>query len=238
LLVAALGAALSWAGAASVVDAQESVSLRGRVIDRETRMPIEGAIVLPAGGTRGYVTDSLGLFVLSAPAGGAYALTAEQLGYAVAEVTLASTAPEEFSTILLTPNPIAMEGLTVLVDRFEQRRRFHFGPVRVLDQAALLRRGASSAYDIVRANVPFARPCSADMNRLCVWRRGQRRTVQMCLDEAPAYGGISDLEVQSGADLYMVEVYDQGLEVRLYTRWFVEGRLRSGRGLRPLSMGC
>jgi len=234
----ALAAALLLLGTALSVHAQETVTLRGRVIDADTRRPIHGAIVLPLASTRGYVTDTLGRFTLEVPASGAYPLTAEQLGYAMADVVLASTAPIEFTTILLKPNPIALEGLSVLVDRFERRRRFYYGPIRVMDQAQLLRRPASSAYDVVRSNLPMARPCVDDMNELCTFRRGRREPVDICVDEVRAYGGAMELGLYGAGDLYMVEVYDMGREVRVYTRWFVENRLRSGRSLQPLSWGC
>lgn len=60
----------------------------------------------------------------------------------------------------------------------------------------------------------------------------------MCVDEAPAWGGIGDLEGYDASELYLVEVYGWGQTVRVYTRWFVEGRMRSGRPLAPLSWSC
>ena len=77
-----------------------------------------------------------------------------------------------------------------------------------------------------------------DMNALCTFRRGRRQPVSVCIDEAPAYGGATDLDVYDAADLYLVEVYDMGASVRRDTRMFVEGRLRSGWQLQPLSWGC
>lgn len=212
--------------------------IRGRVIDAETRQPLRGAFILPFGGARAVATDSLGVFALPMELAPGYPLTIEQLGYATITVTLPETAPEEFSTILLRPNPLELEGLTVLVDRFERRRRFHFGPVRVLDQDRLLRTARASAYDLVRAEVPMARSCPGDFENLCTLRRGRVQRVDICVDEVPLWAGVEALESYDPAELYLVEVYDRGTEVRLYTRYFVEGRLRSGRDLPPLAWGC
>mgnify|MGYP004108025775 CR=1 FL=1 len=217
---------------------QDRVLLRGRVIDEQTRSPIEGAIVMPIGSLSGYMTDSLGLWVLEVdPSRFGYPISVEQLGYSHVEATLAPTAPEEFTTVKLPPNPVALEGLQVLVDRFERRRRFSYGSVRVLDQARLLRSGGS-AYDLVRREVPFARPCPADSNKLCAMRRGRRITVSLCIDEVPAWGGAAELDTYDPSELYLVEIYGRGQQVRVYTRWFVEQAMRRGRTLQPLVWGC
>lgn len=236
LSAAFLLAALLGAGAAEAQSG--SVTLRGRVIDATHRGPILGAIVLPLGFTAGYVTDSLGLFELSVPANpDGYELIVEQLGYASLDVTLPADAPENFYTVNLSPNPIALEGLEVLVDRFERRRRFYQGPVRVVDQRRLLQ-SAGTTFDIVRREVPFAQLCSGSLQDLCAYRRGQQVRIDLCIDEAPAYGGVDQLEQYDPAELYRIEVYDQGREVRVYTRWFVDRALRESRRLQPLAWGC
>ncbi|HSG49254.1 MAG TPA: hypothetical protein VLA43_15645, partial [Longimicrobiales bacterium] len=91
---------------------------------------------------------------------------------------------------------------------------------------------------VVRAEVPFVRSCPRSFDDLCVSRRGSVERVGICLDEVPLWGGIQALESYDPAELYMVEVYDRGREVRVYTRYFVEERLRTGRRLAPLSWGC
>lgn len=233
-------AAAVLAGAASL-SAQEDPTrplIRGRVIDAETRAPLVGAFIMPFGGARAVMTDSLGVFVLPMELASAYDLTVEQLGYSTLSVTLPETAPREFSTILLRPNPLALEGLTVLVDRFERRRRFHFGPVQAMDQDQLMRTARANAFEVVRGMIPMARTCLRDFDRLCVPRRGSIQTVAVCLDDVPLWSDIHALEAYDPRELYMVEVYDRGREVRVYTRYFVEERLRSGRRLAPLSWGC
>ncbi len=192
----------------------------------------------PFGGSRAVATDSLGIFALPMELAGSYPIAVEQLGYTTLAITLPASAAGEFSTIHLNPNPIELEGLTVLVDGFERRRRRYFGPVRVLDQERLQRETRGSVYDIVRAEVPLARPCPFEGENLCFQRRGRSQRVNVCLDEVPLWEGAAALDGYDSAALYLIEVYDRGREVRVYTRFFVEKRLRTGRRLPPLDWGC
>ena len=212
--------------------------IRGQVVDAETRAPLFGAFVFAFGGARAVATDSAGLFALPMELANSYPVTVEQLGYTTLRLTLPESAPREFSTIHLEPNPIALEGLMVLVDGFERRRRRHFGPVRVLDQERLQREERASAYDLVRAQVPLARPCSFEGESLCFPRRGGAQRVNICVDEVPLWEGARALDGYDPAEFYLVEVYDRGREIRMYTRYFMERRLRSGRSLAPLEWGC
>ena len=46
------------------------------------------------------------------------------------------------------------------------------------------------------------------------------------------------LQIVAQEERYVVEVYNRGQQVRVYTRWFVERALRGGRRLQPLEWGC
>ncbi len=223
-------------GAGGAMSQDAPTAIRGRVLDEATRVPLEGAIVMLLGGVTGYMTDSLGHFRLDVyPDDLGYRLSVEELGYATIEVSVPASALTDFTTINLPVNPIALEGLEVLVDRFERRRRFFNGTVRTLDQA-LLMRSAGTAYDAVRRIIPFARPCRPDLTDLCAYRRGGRIRVSICIAEVPAYAGISELDQYDPSELYLVEVFD-ATQVRVYTRSFVQRAMREGRRLQPL-WGC
>jgi hypothetical protein len=242
---AALLIVAAWVGLVPPVSGQDTVPpvsgpqmvrLYGRILDAATAQPVYGASVRPGMGGRGHVTDTLGLFVLELPAADEYLLTAGQMGYQMAVITLPATAPAEFTTVLLEPNPMELEGLEVLVDRFARRRSFYPESVRVLDQAQLLRTPAVSAFDLLLAQVPQAWLCGT--NSVCVPNRGRARTVEICVDQEPVWAGVIELERYSATDLYMVEVLDRGHSVRFYTMRFMERMMNSGKNLEPLSWGC
>jgi len=229
---------IAGAGMPHDLGAQEPTFIRGRVLDRETRVPVAGAFVGLTRSDSGVLTDSLGVFTLGLLRDFDYALTVESLGYRTMEVVLNPTAPDEFTTILLPPDPVAIQGLTVLVDRFERRRRTYFGSVRVIDQDRLLNGGPGTAYDLLQRSVPFARPCLRANEDLCMIRRGREQVVRVCIDERPAFAGARELEGFDSRELYLVELYDWGSQVRVYSRWYVDRMLSEGRSLKPLSFGC
>ncbi|MEJ2205690.1 MAG: hypothetical protein P8170_16450 [Gemmatimonadota bacterium] len=226
---------LLWIALADILAAQETVRLYGRILDASTGRPVYGASFHTGDARDGDVTDTLGLFVLEVPEAEEYTISAGQLGYRTALVTLPATAPREFTTLLLEPDPIAVEGLEVLVDRFERRRRLFIGSVTTLDQETLRRAPARSAYDLLMANLPAAGPCG---DHLCSVRRGRRVRVGLSIDEEPAYTALPDLERLHAADLYLIEIYERGASVRVYTRRFVARTLRSGKNLDPIQWGC
>ena len=106
-----------------------------------------------------------------------------------------------------------------------------------MDQSRLLR-FAGTTYDVVRREVGFMTACVGSSDELCTIRRGRRTQVELCIDEMPTYGATSALESYDSSELYLVEVYNRGQQVRVYTRWFVESALRGGRRLQPLEWGC
>jgi hypothetical protein len=216
----------------------EVVPIRGRVLDAATSRPVPGAVVRHLTTPAVTVTDSSGAFVLSLPPGDRYSLRVEQLGYETSMTVLPSTAPVEFSTVLLATAPLELEGLEVTVDRFEQRRRVAFQPVTVVD-AARLSDALGTTYEVVLRLVTGGRPCPDDIRMICKQRRGVRR-VNVCIDDRTSYEPRYDLERLDPPDLYMVEVYDsfEPFSVRLYTRDFMAGLASGARWLRPWQWGC
>ena len=56
----------------------------------------------------------------------------------------------------------------------------------------------------------------------CVMRRGRATEPRVYIDEAPIIGGIDVLATFLPCELYLVEVYSAGLEIRAYTHWYME----------------
>jgi hypothetical protein len=124
--------------------AARDIRLYGRVLDAATGLPVFGALVRPTGNRPASATDTAGAWVLEVPEAEEYVIALVQLGYRTALLTLPTKAPREFTTVLLGADPIELEGLEVLVDRFEERRGFCMGSVKVLDQQRLVSAQAAS----------------------------------------------------------------------------------------------
>ncbi len=68
-------------------------------------------------------------------------------------------------------------------------------------------------------------------------RRGRAVRPIVYLDEAPLAGGLEHLEAYRPDDLHLLEVYAEGLEIRLYTRQFMERMARRPVPLIPINIG-
>lgn len=213
-------------------------TIRGKVFDASTGAPLFGAFVAPEGLRTGFLTDTLGNFALTLPNGAAFHLFAEQLGYETVEVEVLRTDANRPVMIGMRPNPIMLEGVTALVDRFQSRRSFFPGSVRTYDRERLLSSGGQDALQFVASRTGVVRPCYGDPLNYCVWRRGRLRRMQVCIDEIAVFQGSRHLEMYHPQDFYLIEVYDWGSQVRAYTNSYVERTVDRGTPLRPLIMGC
>lgn len=234
-----LAGCLARAVVAQEIGDQTSTRIRGTVHDLETGTPLMGAFVAPQGLTTGFLTDSLGRFVLELPPAPTLYLSAERLGYETTRLQVGAHDSDRPLKIMLRPDPVLLEGVEVLVDRWDRRRRFHPGSIRVFDQTALLRAGVTDALSFVRSRAATrVRICPQDPFSFCAWRRGRWYRMRVCLDEMPLFDGGRTLETMQPQDFFMIEVFDQGREVRLYTERFVEQAARRRSPVRPLVMGC
>lgn len=228
------------AGAVPVA-AQTPGLLRGHLLDGETYAPLFGAYVGLEGAGRGVLTDSTGYFALPVARTGQYVLQIRQLGYRDLSMALTAESAEQPLLLQLDPDPVEIEGLQVLVERFQDRRRGPFGAVDVLTQAELLRAADGAASDLVRRMVPFARPCdpvNGQDEKLCVNTGGHLEALSICVDNRLVLESMVELEHLDPRGLYMVEVFRRGGQVRIYTRGYVERLLATGEELPPLSFGC
>lgn len=212
--------------------------VRGTVVDLQSEAPVPNAMVKFAGSDRVTMTDSLGHFTLQSPPAWEHRLAVMVLGYQPTEFVISEEEMARSLVIAIRPDPILLEGLRVMVDRFTRRRRSFPGSVQMIDQAALTRGSGGTAYDAVRSRIASLHPCPNDSWDVCVLRRGRRQRANVCIDEVPAFRSLADLAAYLPEDLYLVEIYDRGAEVRIYTNWFVERAMTERRSLRPLFYGC
>jgi hypothetical protein len=226
-------------GVAQEAEGAATTRVHGEVLDFETGAPLAGAFVAPRGLRTGFLADSLGRFVLELPWAPVHYLYVERLGYVTSELDVGTVEARRPLQILLRPDPVLLDGIEVLANRWDRRRRFFEGSVRVFEQADLARSGALDMLSLVQSRAgAHVRRCGPGSLDFCVWRRGRLRHMQVCLDEMHLFDGGRALETFSPQDFYMVEVYDRGLQIRVYTEHFVAQAATRGLPVRPLEMGC
>ena len=195
----------------------------GVVVDASTEMPLTGAYVSAEGSDWGSLTTDDGWFVLCEIEAGTHLVTVERLGYAPLESQVEAAAPWDRVALRMQPDPILLEGLEIITDRFERRRRAVETSVSTFDQEDLARSSYWSAAVFVDlyAGV-FTTPCGGST---CVYYRGYARgplEPDVYLDDVRMIGGWYQLEAIPTNQLYMIEVYAGGTHIRAYTHHFME----------------
>lgn len=226
-LIFSLGAIAVAAGLALPATAQEGPACEGDqprivgvVIDVSTEAPLEAAFVSVEATEWGSLTAGDGRFTLCRIDSGLHAVTAERLGYETVTLNVEADVSAGPVELRMNPDPILLEGLEIVTDRFDRRRRATARTVRVYDQEDLASGVHWSAAEFVdsRSGV-FTLPCG--INR-CIYRRGEYVNPTVFLDEFQLMGGWADLELLPTSHLYMIEVYGRGTHIRAYTHRFME----------------
>jgi hypothetical protein len=204
--------------------------LSGHVYGEDDR-PLVGAFVSLRGSDWGSLTDDKGRFLVRNVVPGRVELTVEQLGYETLEwegVVTSTTALD----LHLEPQPVLLEGLTVIADRFQARRNATATSVRWFDRSALATSPHVSTLEFLASRGMIRIRCRSAYGDNCVLVRGRAVEPSVWVDEAPIIAGLEYLDDIPPYELYMVEVYGTGRHIRAYTSGFME---RSAKiGLHPI----
>lgn len=192
----------------------------GVVVDASTEAPLEGAYVSVAASDWGSLTTDDGRFLLCEIGSRTHVVTVERLGYETLIVAIEADASGNTVQLRIRPDPILLEGLEIVTNRFDRRRRASAHIVWAYDQEELASSPYWTAADFVdsRPGV-FTTPCG--INR-CIYSRGGVVEPTVYLDEFPLIGGWAQLESLPTSQLYMLEVYRRGTHIRAYTHGFME----------------
>ena len=190
------------------------------VIDASTDALLEGAYVSVATSNWGSLTTDNGRFLLCDIGPGNHVVTAERLGYVTLIVQVESDASGGPVHLQMMPDPILLEGLEIVTDRFAGRRRATASVVQVYDQEELAGSGYWSAAEFVDSRLGvFTVPCGISY---CIRYRGRSVRPRVYLDEFLMIGGWAGLQTLPTSQLYMIEVYRRGAHIRAYSHGFME----------------
>ena len=220
----------------------------GFVIDAGTELRLPGALVSVEALKWASLTTDDGRFLLCNIGPGVHVVTVERLGYEALSAPVGARVSDEAIRLPMEPDPVVLEGLEIVADRFERRRRAVTVPVRSYDQEALARSSYWSAAEfvnfqagVVTVGCPSSRrygyyedgrsrwmdvPYVGGVHT-CVRDRGESVRPVVYLDEAILFGGWDELASVPTSQLYMIEVYSRGRQIRAYTRTFIEHAART-----------
>ena len=196
----------------------------GFVIDAGTESPLASVLVWVESSPQASLTTDNGRFLLCDVRSGSHLVQAARLGYDTLAVQVEVDPSVEPVRLRMEPDPIVLEGLEIVTDRFERRRRAVAVPVRAFDQEELARSNYWSAAEFVdmQAGAITVRCTTGrSVTDTCVYDRGRIVRPRIFLDEAPLLGGWDELASLPTSHLYMIEVYRRGAHIRAYTHHFM-----------------
>ena len=220
--------------------------VRGVVVDDGTGTPLEGARVRLEGERRGVLADSLGAFEIRGAPLGFNFLSVDHYGFVGMVVPVDVTAGPQVPVELRLPaSPLVVEGITVAAEhvatmeqRLRSRRRAVPYAVRAFDLERLTRSAATTMVEFLQfEGSMFTVPCPArTLANSCIVRRGRVQEPVVYIDEVRAFGSLDQLATYSPHELYLVEVYSMGSEIRAYTHNFMHRMARRPMALIPIGL--
>jgi len=197
--------------------------LHGRVTDAENGQVLVGAWVSFPGSDWGSITDDHGRFRIPDLTPGPLALTVEQLGYETLSWEGEVSANTGALELALRPDPVLLDGLNIMVDRFRTRRMGVATSVLAYDQADLTTTSQETALDFVTMRVGSAPiDCVGRWGNTCLRVRGRLVEPVVFIDEVQVVGGLEYLDSFAPHELYMIEIYGGGRHIRAYTPHYME----------------
>jgi len=195
-------------------------ALSGVVLDETTGEGIPFA-ALWLRDERRFASDERGAFRLPSVPPGSYLLLAQRMGYEGLYVHVSVRAEMEPVVVRLRPDPVVLEGITVVNRRFRGRRNAYSRVVRAFDENRLRRTGLPDLLTFLRYEA------------FLTLRRVEPRVY---IDELYQICGLDMLNAYHPSQFYLVEVYGRGAQIRAYTHDYVERQARRPRMIEPADL--
>jgi len=218
-------------------------TVRGVVLDALAGSPLSQARLHFGTLRRGHLTGDDGRFEFVDIPAGPQVLIIERYGYERLEIHM-DVRGEEFAQmdIELEPTPVMLDGLAVVSERLNlaesrMNSRLRAAPVsaRALEMNRLVRSSAPNVLEfmLLEGGLRFVH---CGMNDLCVIRRGRIVHPRVYVDEELSFEGMAELKTFQTYDLYRIEVFANGREVRAYTHHFMERMASQPIALIPIEI--
>lgn len=224
----------------SQATAAQTVMVRGVVVDGSTGIGVAGASIEVLPRKAAAITDTTGHFALPKVAEGPLELLVRRLGYEAALLTYDVESDMPLLRIEITPNPVMMQAIEVVADRFKSRRQRAALTFKAYTGEELLTVPGIDLYDIVRSGAFVARcPATSGFHRsqggsfvgvgdTCVLVRGRWIVPTICVDGLLWYGDLESLRGWSKSDIYRLEIVQRGTAIEVFTLRFMD-RLARGK---------
>ena len=165
--------------------------------------------------------------------------------------------------ILLDDVTAVADNIDTMVRRLQARRQSLPYQTRAFDQAQLLRSPEPDVFEFLWREAGLERrPCPMTVGVTlsgwhparglggwnlpsqvpgalashCIWRRGQAISPRVYIDEMPVARGLDALRNHPTTQIYALEVYSQGAEIRAYTYNFMQRMAANPEALLALSL--
>jgi hypothetical protein len=218
------------------------VRVAGWVVDASTGWPLSNVKVSIPRLRREVMTDRNGAFRLDRVPVGDWPVAVGRIGYTPEVLRVPADSASTELTLSLSPEPVRLEELRAVVDRYAVRREQLGESVRVMDRDELLTMIGSTRDGLLRHASLNRIPCPSRAGsavrptldpRVCVKVRGTAMIPEVYIDEKFARGGLDDLDLYDTREIEMVEVFRGGAVIRVYTTVFIRNMARNRQGPQP-----
>lgn len=213
----------------------EPFELMGTVVDADNGQALAGAWVSLVGSEWGSVTGARGRFRIPDMDAGPLALSVEQLGYETLMWEGEVAEADGLLQLELTPEPLVLQGLQVVTDRFRSRRNAVATSVFAYDLNDLTTSAQQTALDFITLRAGSTSvSCAGRRGSTCLIVRGRLVEPVVYIDEVPFLGGLDYLDSLQPHEFYMIEIFSGGRHIRAYTPRFMERAAK--QRLQPIAL--
>ncbi len=212
------------------------IAVHGTVVDSASGQPLAGAFISLDGDRWGTVTNKQGKYTLRRVEPGHITVSVNQLGYQGIEWKGVVSPSEDTVNLAVPPKPKLLKGLKVLKARLRRRRDGTAASVVSFNEQQLARTTWSNVVSFIDARAGLNQvSCYWVTSHPCYLVNGEIVSPIVYINEVEVPGGMSQLESMWPQDLYMLEVYGQGAEIRVYTKPFMKRAARTD--FHPMAIG-